>query len=405
MTAERTDAPADGPGDEPAPDGESASRDAFAPAERVRRVPPSGIRRFFELAAEMDDVVSLGVGEPDFSAPWAAREAAIDALERGRTSYTANRGMPSLRAGIADRVERYGLGYDPDEEVLVTAGASEAVDAAMRAFVDPGDRVAVHEPTYISYVPGVTFAGGEPIRVPTRPADGFVLTREGLAEAGAADADLLVLCYPNNPTGVTASRDQLAEIAAFCREHDLLVVADEIYAALTYDRDHVSIATLPGMRERTVVVNGFSKAYAMTGLRLGYALGPPGAIEAMNRIHQYAMLSAPTTAQHAAREALATCDDEVAEMRREYDRRRRYVLARLDEMGLDCAPAEGAFYAFPEVPGDDEAVAEALLREERVAAVPGSAFGSGGAGHLRLSYATAMPRLKEAMERLERFLG
>ncbi|MFB6280888.1 MAG: pyridoxal phosphate-dependent aminotransferase [Haloferacaceae archaeon] len=378
---------------------------AFEPSERVKRVPPSGIRRFFELAEEMDDVLSLGVGEPDFSAPWAARDAAIDSLERGRTSYTANRGMRELREAIADHVRRYGLDYDPDEEVIVTAGASEAVDAALRATVDPGDRVAVHEPTYISYVPGITFAGGEPIRVPTRPENDFVLTREALREAGAADAGVLVLCYPNNPTGATADREDLAEIAAFCREHDLLVIADEIYAALTYDGDHASIATLPGMRERTVVVNGFSKAYAMTGLRLGYALGPPEAVGAINRVHQYAMLSAPTTAQYAAIEALESCDDAVAEMRDAYDRRRRLVLSRFREMGLSCFEASGAFYAFPECPGDDEAFAEDLLHEQRVAVVPGSVFGEGGAGHLRVSYATGIDDLKEAMDRIEAFLA
>ncbi|MFB6080692.1 MAG: pyridoxal phosphate-dependent aminotransferase [Haloferacaceae archaeon] len=378
---------------------------AFEPSARVRGVPPSGIRRFFELAEEMDDVISLGVGEPDFSAPWAARDAAIDSLERGRTSYTANRGMRDLREAIADHVERYHLDYDPDEEIIVTTGASEAVDAALRAFVDPGDRVAVHEPTYISYVPGVVFAGGEPIRVPTRPENDFVLTREALRAAGAADADALVLCYPNNPTGATADRDDLAGIAAFCREHDLLVIADEIYAALTYDGDHASIATLPGMRERTVVVNGFSKAYAMTGMRLGYALGPPEAVEAINRVHQYAMLSAPTTAQYAALEALASCDGAVSEMCDAYDRRRRLVLSRFREMGLSCFEATGAFYAFPECPGDDETFAEDLLRDQRVAVVPGSVFGDGGAGHLRVSYATGMAELKTAMDRIEAFLG
>jgi aminotransferase len=377
----------------------------FTASERVRQVPPSGIRRYFELAEEMDDVISLGVGEPDFSAPWAARDAAIDSLERGRTSYTTNRGLYELREAIAEHATRYDLDYGADEEVIVTAGASEAVDAALRAFVDPGDRVAVHEPTYISYVPGITFAGGEPLRVPTRPEEEFVLTRSALREAGAADAEALVLCYPNNPTGATASREQLAEIAAFCRDHDLLVVSDEIYAALTYEGDHTSIATLPGMRERTVVVNGFSKAYAMTGLRLGYALGPPDAVEAINRIHQYAMLSAPTTAQYAGLEALRGCDDAVTEMREAFDRRRRFVLSRFEGMGLDCFEATGAFYAFPECPGDDEAFAERLLREERVALVPGSVFGDGGEGHLRVSYATGMRSLKEAMNRIESVLG
>ncbi|WP_159900143.1 pyridoxal phosphate-dependent aminotransferase [Salinirussus salinus] len=376
------------------------------PADRVERVPPSGIRRFFELAEEKEDIISLGVGEPDFSAPWAAREAAITSLEQGKTSYTANRGRRELREAIADDArERYGLDYDPDEEVLVTAGASEGLDLACRALVDPGDTVAVAQPTYVSYVPAVTFAGGEVCAVPTRPKDEFKLTYERLERAGAADADALMYCYPNNPTGATMTGDELAEVAEFAREHDLFVLSDEIYAELTYEHEHTSIATLPGMRERTVVFNGFSKAYAMTGMRLGYALGPPEAVTAMNRIHQYTMLSAPTTAQYAAIEALESCDGAVAEMRREYDRRRNFVLSRFDELGVDCFPAGGAFYAFPEVPGGDaEAFAEGLLEEEGVAAVPGGVFGEGGAGHLRVSYATGLGELKEALARIESFL-
>ncbi|MCO8244314.1 aminotransferase class I/II-fold pyridoxal phosphate-dependent enzyme [Haladaptatus sp. AB643] len=374
------------------------------PADRVQQVPPSGIRRFFELAEERDDVISLGVGEPDFSAPWAARTAAIDALERGKTSYTANRGRRDLRRAIADHVRRYDHEYDPDDEILVTAGASEAIDVAMRALVDPGDTVAVHQPSYISYVPGVVFAGGEPLSVPTRAENGFALTYDDLERAGAADAEALMLCYPNNPTGATMSRDQLAEVAEFAREHDLFVLSDEIYAALTYDGDHTSIATFPGMRERTVVFNGFSKAYAMTGLRLGYALAPPETITAMNRIHQYSMLSAPVTAQYAALEALRSCEDSVVEMHDEYNRRRRFVLSRFKEMGLECFEASGAFYAFPACGGDDEAFAEELLTEQGVAVVPGSVFGDGGAGHFRASYATGMADLREAMNRIETFV-
>lgn len=374
-------------------------------ADRVQRVPPSGIRRFFELAEEKDEVISLGVGEPDFSAPWAARTAAIDSLERGKTSYTANRGRRDLREAIADHVTRYDQSYDPDEEVLVTTGASEAVDVAMRALVDPGDTVAVHQPSYISYVPGIVFAGGEPLSVPTRMENDFKLTYEDLEAAGAADADVLVLCYPNNPTGATMDREDLVEVAEFVREHDLVVLADEIYAALTYVGEHTSIATLPGMRERTVVFNGFSKAYAMTGLRLGYALGPADAIGAMNRIHQYSMLSAPTTAQYAALEALRSCEDEVAEMRTQYNRRRQFVLSRFNEMGLDCFEAKGAFYAFPHCGGDDEAFAEGLLQEQNVAVVPGRVFGEGGEGHLRVSYATGMNDLREALDRIETFVS
>ncbi|MFB6142637.1 MAG: pyridoxal phosphate-dependent aminotransferase [Halorientalis sp.] len=376
-------------------------------SDRVERVPPSGIRRFFELAEEMDDIISLGVGEPDFSAPWSARDAAIASLERGQTSYTANRGKRELREAIAaDQRERYGLEYDPDDEILVTAGASEGIDLAFRALVDPGDTVAVAQPSYVSYVPGVIFAGGDPLRVPTRAADEFTLTRAVLEESGAGAADLLVYCYPNNPTGATMSESELQEVAAFCREHDVAVLADEIYSELTYEHDHTSIATLPGMAERTVVFNGFSKAYAMTGLRLGYAMGPSEAIGAMNRIHQYTMLSAPTTAQYAALDALENCEAEVRQMVAEYDRRRKYVLSRFEELGLDCFDAAGAFYAFPECPWEDSAeFAEELLHAERVAVVPGTAFGEGGEGHLRVSYATGLGDLKEAMARIESFLG
>ncbi|MFB6150199.1 MAG: pyridoxal phosphate-dependent aminotransferase [Haloarculaceae archaeon] len=379
----------------------------FEESGRLATVPPSGIRRFFEIAEEYDDIISLGVGEPDFAPPWAARDAAIASLERGQTSYTANRGMRELRERIAaDARERYGLDYDPDEEVLVTAGASEAVDLAFRAFVDPGDTVAVAQPCYVSYVPGATLAGADVLDVPTREADEFKLTRDALESAGAEAADALVMCYPNNPTGATMTGDELEPVADFAREHDLLVFSDEIYSELTYEHDHTSIATLPGMRERTVVFNGFSKAYAMTGLRLGYALAPAGAVESMNRIHQYTMLSAPTTAQHAAVEALDSCDDAVAEMREEYDRRRKFVLSRFAEMGIDCFRAGGAFYAFPECPWDDSAAfAEALIEEQQVAVVPGDVFGAGGEGHLRVSYATGLGDLKEAMARIESFLG
>jgi aminotransferase len=376
------------------------------PAERVDRVPPSGIRRFFELAEERDEIISLGVGEPDFSAPWAAREAAIASLEQGRTSYTANRGKRDLREAIAaDVSDRYGLEYDPDEEVLVTTGASEGVDLACRALVDPGDTVAVAQPSYVSYVPAVLFSDGAVCNVPTRRDDEFTLTYEVLREAGAAEADALMYCYPNNPTGATMTGTELEAVAEFARENDLLVFSDEIYAELTYEHDHTSIATLPGMRERTVVFNGFSKAYAMTGLRLGYALGPPEAVRAMNRIHQYTMLSAPTTAQYAAVEAIESCDEAVAEMRDEYDRRRKFVLSRFTEMGIDCFRAGGAFYAFPESPWPDaDEFAEALLEAEGVAVVPGTAFGEGGGGHLRVSYATSMSELKQALSRIQAFV-
>ena len=376
------------------------------PSERARETPESGIRRYFELAEERDDVISLGVGEPDFSAPWAARQAAIDSLERGRTSYTANRGRRELRERIAEHVGRYDLDYDADEEILVTTGVSEALDLAMRALVDPGDTVAVAEPAYLSYPPTVRLAGGEVLGVPTREADDFALTYDALERAGAAEADLLVYCYPNNPTGAVLSGEDLRGVAEFAREHDLSVLADEVYAALTYDGQHTSIATLPGMSERTVVFNGFSKAYAMTGLRLGYAMGPAGVIDAMNRIHQYTMLSAPTTAQYAAIEALDSCADDVAEMVAQYDRRRHFVLSRLAEMGLDCFTARGAFYVFPEIPGgDDERFAEDLIQSQGVAVVPGSVFGGPGEGHLRVTYANGMTELREALDRVEAFLA
>ncbi len=375
-------------------------------SDRVENTPPSGIRRFFELAEEKDDVISLGVGEPDFSAPWAAREAGIDSLERGRTSYTTNRGRRDLREAISSHVARYDLEYDPDAEILVTTGVSEGMDVAMRTFVNPGDTVAIAQPSYISYPATVRFAGGDVLPVTTREADDFRLTYDALESAGAAEADVLVYCYPNNPTGAVMRESDLQDVAEFVREHDLMVLADEVYAALTYKGDHTSIATLPEMRTRTVVFNGFSKAYAMTGLRLGYAMGPAAAIDAMNRVHQYVMLSAPTTAQYAAHEALETCDDEVEEMRRAYDRRRRFVRSRFEDIGMPCFEAMGAFYVFPEVPGgDDEAFAEALLEERDVAVVPGRVFGDGGEGHLRVSYATGMSELKEAMNRIESFVA
>ncbi|QCW03671.1 pyridoxal phosphate-dependent aminotransferase [Natrinema pallidum] len=379
----------------------------FELSDRVRTVPPSGIRRFFEIAEERDDVISLGVGEPDFATPWAARDAAIASLEQGKTSYTANRGKRELREAIADYVaDRFDLGYDPGEEIIVTAGASEAVDLAFRAFVDPGDTVAIAQPAYISYEPGVIFAGGDVLPVPTTEEDEFRLTAEALEAAGAADADVLVLCYPNNPTGAIMPAEDLEPVAAFAREHDLTVLSDEIYAELTYDGEHTSIATLPGMRERTIVFNGFSKAHAMTGLRLGYALGPADAIGAMNKIHQYTMLSAPTTAQHAALEALDSCEDDVREMIAQYDRRRQFVLSRFREIGMDVFEAKGAFYCFPEVPDGftAEEFAEEVLREQGVAVVPGDVFGEGGAGHLRISYATGLEDLRRALNRIEAFV-
>ena len=370
-------------------------------------IPPSGIRRYFELAEEMDDVISLGVGEPDFSAPWPVRDAAVASLERGQTSYTTNRGLHELREAISAYLDRtYGLTYRGEDEILVTTGASEAVDLALRATVDANTTVAIPEPTYLSYRPVAMLAGATVLPVPTHEADGFRLTATALEDAGAARADLLVICYPNNPTGAILEAPHLREIADFAREHDIGVISDEIYAALTYTGDHVSIASLPGMRERTVVVSGFSKAFAMTGLRLGYAVAPASLIDPMNRIHQYTMLSAPTTAQYAALEGLRSCEEAIADMRRAYDRRRQFVLSRFADMGIRCFEAQGAFYVFPECPTDDAGqFAESLLEAEQVAVVPGGVFGTAGEGHLRVTYATGMEQLREAMDRIERFVA
>jgi len=378
----------------------------FELSDRVQTVPPSGIRRFFEIAEERDEVISLGVGEPDFAAPWAARDAAITSLEQGKTSYTANRGKRELRDAIADYVaDRFDLGYDPDEEIIVTAGASEAVDLAFRAFVNPGDTVAIAQPSYISYEPGVIFAGGEVLPVPTREEDDFRLTVEGLERAGAADADMLVLCYPNNPTGAIMPAEDLEPIADFARENDLTVLSDEIYAELTYDGEHTSIASFEGMRERTIVFNGFSKAHAMTGLRLGYALGPADAIGAMNKIHQYTMLSAP-------RRPSTPRSRPWTPVRTTSGRWSTSTTAggssssRFREIGMDVFEAKGAFYCFPEVPEGftAEEFAEAVLREQGVAVVPGDVFGGSGEGHLRVSYATGLEDLRRALNRIEAFV-
>ncbi len=375
------------------------------PSDRVSRVPPSGIRKFFELAEEADDVISLGVGEPDFAAPWAAREAGVTSLEQGRTSYTANRGRRELRERVEDKLRSYDLEYAAEDEIIVTTGVSEALDVAVRALVNPGDTVAVPDPSYVSYRPTVEFADAEPLAVPTSMEDDFRLSYDVLRDAGAEDTDALMMCYPNNPTGAVMKDDDLEEVAEFARDHDLFVLSDEVYADLTYDGEHTSIASLEGMRERTVVFNGFSKAYAMTGARLGYAAAPAEVVSAMNRVHQYTMLSAPTTAQYMAIEALDSCGGDVEEMRREFDRRRNFVLSRLDEIGLDCFTAKGAFYVFPECPWDsDDEFAEALLEEEGVAVVPGNVFGESGEGHLRMSYATGFESLKEAMDRLDSFV-
>jgi aminotransferase len=377
-------------------------------ARQVAAIPRSGIRDFFELVQGRDDVISLGVGEADFTTPWHIREAAIYSLEKGQTSYTSNLGAPALRRAISKYVgEFFGVGYDPAGEVLVTVGVSEAIDIALRALLDPGDEVIYHEPCYVSYAPSIALAYAKAVPVQTRKRDGFALTPEALAAAITPRTRVLMLNFPTNPTGATMDAGDLEKIAALCREHDLMVLSDEIYSELLYDgARHVSIASLPGMRERTVLLHGFSKAFAMTGFRLGYACAPQPVIEAMMKIHQYAMLCAPITSQMAALEALENGAGAVAEMRDSYRRRRDFVVRRLNEAGLECHCPGGAFYVFPDVRKfglSSRDFAMRLLEEESVAAVPGDAFGESGEGFLRCCYATAFEELKTAMECIERF--
>lgn len=378
-------------------------------ARHVRDIPRSGIRDFFDIVSQMRDVISLGVGEPDFDTPWRIREAAIFALEKGATHYTSNLGLLKLRKAIARYVEQFfGLSYDPEREILVTVGVSEAMDLAARAVINPGDVVLYHEPCYVSYRPLIVFAHGQPLAVQTNPSDGFRLMRKLLEERATADARVLIANFPNNPTGAALTEREAREIAEFAVERDLLVLSDEIYAELTYGRRHVSLAAQPGMRERTIFLHGFSKAWAMTGFRLGYACAPAPLIEAMMKIHQYTMLCAPVLSQEAAMEALNEPEREVSEMREEYNRRRRFILASFREMGLPCVTPEGAFYAFPQIGHlglSSREFSLRLLEEERVAAVHGTAFGECGEGFLRCSYATAMDDLKEAMRRMARFVA
>ncbi|MCC6450267.1 MAG: aminotransferase class I/II-fold pyridoxal phosphate-dependent enzyme [Candidatus Aureabacteria bacterium] len=375
---------------------------------RVREMPPSGIRLFFELVIGMDDVISLGVGEPDFDTPWRIRETGIYSLEQGFTSYTSNRGLRELRAEISDFLRgRYGLRYDPDDEILVTVGVSEAVDLALRTILDRGDRFLVPQPCFVSYAPMTSLAGGEAVRIPLSETSGFKLTPALLRRHLGRDARGIILNYPSNPTGVSYRREELAALAAAIRRTRLTVLSDEIYDELTYDFEHPPFPLLPGMRERTIYLNGFSKAYAMTGWRIGYAAGPRGVIDAMTKIHQYAIMCAPTMAQVAACEALRRGGKDVREMKREYDRRRRLVHGRLMRMGLDCVRPDGAFYIFPCIRSsglDSMEFSKRLLKEEKVAVVPGTAFGEVGEGFVRISYAASYENLKEALDRIERFL-
>jgi aminotransferase len=379
-------------------------------AGHVATLPKSGIRDFFELVAKMkgQDVISLGVGEPDFVTPWHIREAAIYALERGKTYYTSNLGLLELRRAISGYVtEHFGVDYRPDDQVIVTVGVSEALDLAFRAFVNPGDKVLFHQPCYVSYHPSVTLVHGEGIAVPTFARDQFALTAEALAAAWQPGCKILVLNLPCNPTGGTCSREQLEKIAAFCREKDLLVLSDEIYSELTFEGTHTSIASLPGMAERTIFLHGFSKAFAMTGWRIGYACGPAVLIDAMMKVHQYAMMCASIIAQEAALEALQRGWDSVQKMREQYHRRRDLVVRRFNEIGLACHSPRGSFYAFPDVSGtglDEKAFSVGLLQQHKVAVVPGSAFGRNGHGHVRACFATSYEQLIEACDRIERFV-
>ena len=377
-------------------------------ARTVRELPRSGIRDFFDIVSARDDVISLGIGEPDFVTPWHIRESAMQALERGATSYTSNMGLPLLRREIARYVERKtGVAYDPEREVLVTVGVSEGLDLAVRALVEPGDEVLYHEPSYVSYYPLVTLAHGRATAVETRAADGFALTREALEAKVSDRTKLLLLNFPNNPTGAALSREQVEEIAAFARERDLLVITDEIYDELTYDRDHFSIISVPGMKERTIYLHGFSKAWAMTGFRLGFACAPAELIEAMMKIHQYSMLCAPILSQEAAVEALRHAEADIARMKAAYRARRNFIHAAFTEMGIPCVRPQGAFYAFADISRfgmDARTFALRLLDEQNVACVPGTAFGACGEGFIRCSYATSLDELKEAMKRIARFV-
>jgi aminotransferase len=374
----------------------------------VKGMPPSGIRKFFDLVNEMEGAISLGVGEPDFVTPWHIREACIYSLETGLTSYTSNKGMPELRDAISDQMMKgSGLEYDPAEEILITTGVSEAVDLAFRATLNPGDEVIVPEPCYVAYVPDIILAGGVPVTVPTKPSDQFKIRSEEISKALTGKTKALMLSYPNNPTGAIMTRDDLEDIADVVVENDLLVISDEVYGKLTYVGKHTSFAQLEGMKERTVILNGFSKSHAMTGWRIGFAAGCTEIISAMTKVHQYTMLCAPVMAQVAALEALQNGEDGMIQMKHEYDLRRRLFASGLNRIGLGCFEPQGAFYAFPSVSDTgltSEEFAEQLLKKHKVAVVPGSVFGESGEGFLRCSYATSREELIEALDRMETFL-
>ena len=371
---------------------------------------PSGIRKFFSIAEELDNVISLGVGEPDFLTPWHIRNTAIDYLDKGATRYTANAGLASLRAEICNFYARkYNVEYNPKTEALVTVGGSEGIDMAIRSVISPGDDVLLVEPCFVCYRPIVEICGGNVITINTKAEDNFKLTAEEIEEAVTPKTKLIIMLYPNNPTGAVMRKDDLNKISEVIKKHDLLVLTDEIYSALTYGNEtHISIALLPEMKERTIVINGFSKTYSMTGWRLGYALAPAEIIEQMTKLHQFAIMSAPTNSQHAAIEALKNGDSDIEKMREEYDLRRRYTVSRFNEMGLSCFEPEGAFYAFPSIKStglSSDDFCEKLIMDKRVAVIPGNAFGECGEGHIRVSYCYSIDNIRKAADRIEEFLS
>jgi aminotransferase len=377
-------------------------------AANVQRIPRSGIRDFFDIVQGMKDVISLGVGEPDFVTPWHIREAAIFALEKGRTSYTSNLGLLKLREAIAAHLAaHFQINYDPRTQILVAVGVSEAMDLAFRAVINPGDEVIFHEPCYVSYSPGIAMAHGVPVAVPCLPENGFALRVESIEKAITPRTKVLVLNFPTNPTGGTMTREELLKIAGLVQRHNLLVITDEIYSELTFEGEHVSIAALPGMLERTVFLHGFSKAYAMTGFRVGYACGPAEIVEAMMKIHQYSMLCASIISQEAAIEAIERGEPDTVEMREQYKLRRNFIVHAFNQMGLPCHLPRGSFYAFPKIGGTgltSKEFAIRLLQEEKVACVPGSAFGPSGEGFLRCCFATALDKIQVAVERMAGFV-
>lgn len=381
-------------------------RDALS--GKVKQIKPSGIRKFFDIVSEMDDAISLGVGEPDFDTPWHIREEGIYSLEKGRTFYTSNSGLKELKEEVSKYLDRrFGLKYEPSGEIMITVGGSEAIDGALRAMLDEGDKVILPQPSYVSYEPCIVLADGVPVIVELKEENGFKLTRQQLEEVVTEKTKILIMPFPNNPTGAIMTEEELKPIVDFVIEHDLFVISDEIYSELTYSGTHASIGAFPGMKERTIVINGFSKSYAMTGWRLGYACGPKVILDQILKIHQFAIMCAPTTSQYAAIEALRHGDADVEKMRNEYDRRRRFLLNAFQEMGIECFEPFGAFYMFPSIKkfgmSSDE-FATRLLKEEKIAVVPGTAFGDCGEGFLRISYAYSIEDLKAALERIESFI-